>query len=217
MSICAWANAPRAVFIDKAQAYDEQNNFCNIGREEMQDESLNVQEKAASITNSGTNRIKVVVRQHQISSVFGDVAPRQAHGHSYRGELQCRCVIHAVTRHGQMFASTLPGLNHFYCRRNGINELAHTIRDGSPTFGIRLTASNDERKLRKSINLVIGQFVEVGSLIASEVSGARVANLQTYSDNSGWGIIRCENPNLLCNGFGCGRVVSGEPGGKHNA
>lgn len=95
--------------------------------------------------NASDMGVDLLVSEHEIGSVLGDIRTSHTHSDTDGSELQSGRVVDTVTRHGQMPTTSLSGVDH-------------------ANLGLWSTASNDQWQLRQGVNLVVGELVELGSL-----------------------------------------------------
>jgi hypothetical protein len=112
--------------------------------EHVEDELLDVVEHAATLLDGVEDRSKVIVGEHDIRSLLGDIGTGLTHGNTNVGTLERGRVVDTVTGHGDEALATVKSLNH-------------------ADLGLGSATGDNERKAGKLINLLIGELVEIVS------------------------------------------------------
>jgi hypothetical protein len=77
-----------APLIDKAQPEDEEHNFSDIGRVQMEDEALDVVKDTTALADGRPDRVKVVVGEDEVGRVLCYVGATHTHCDAHRSELE---------------------------------------------------------------------------------------------------------------------------------
>ena len=75
-------------YFPQITGYQVENELADIGIDDP------------SFLYRGHDGGEVVVGEHHVGCLFGDISASDAHGHTYVRSLKCRSVIHSVTCHG---------------------------------------------------------------------------------------------------------------------
>ena len=84
------------------------NHFANVCSQKESYGLFNVCINASSFSDSGNDGCEVIVCQSHIGSTFCNVGSGNPHSTSDVGGFQCRCIIDAVSGHGNDLAGPLP-------------------------------------------------------------------------------------------------------------
>jgi hypothetical protein len=90
---------------------DDDNRLTAVGRQGPGNDLAQVFVDGAPFLDGGDDGGEVVVGQHHACGLLGGSRAGDAHGHTDVGPLECRCVVDAVTSHGDDAAICLQGLH----------------------------------------------------------------------------------------------------------
>ena len=97
--------------VGQQHAEEHRHHFADVRREQVAQELPDVGEDRAALLDRGDDRGEVVVGQHHVGGLLGDVGAGDPHGHADVGGLQRRRVVDAVAGHRHHRAAALQRLH----------------------------------------------------------------------------------------------------------
>ena len=88
---------------EKQGCEHQQGNRCDVGRHLIADKVANVLVDLPSFFHGVDNVGKVIVLQHHVSGILGNVRASDAHGNANVGARKRRGIVDTVPRHGDDF------------------------------------------------------------------------------------------------------------------
>lgn len=91
---------------------EKSTSLGNVLSQDVQDKLLDIVKHATTLFHSIENGSKVVIRQHNIRSLLGNIRTSLTHGNTDISTLQRWRIIDTVTSHSHKTLAAMKGLNH---------------------------------------------------------------------------------------------------------
>ncbi|KAI6773583.1 hypothetical protein HG531_000432 [Fusarium graminearum] len=168
----------KATVIDKGKTTHQKDNFTDIGGKKMQDKLLDVVKHATTFTNSGDDRVKLVISEHDLGSRLGNIRTR-THSNTDIGTRKRGGVVDTITSHGHKGTTSTKSVDH-------------------ASLGVGSTTGDNQRKFLKSVNLLISHAVKVSGLLNNGLGDVIRQDAHILGNNT----------NFLSNSLGSFRMVT---------
>ena len=129
---------------------EHREHLGKVGGQEKGDRLFDVEKDVAPLLHRAHHGGKIVVGEHYVGGVFGDVRPR-AHRHAHVGGFERRRIVDTVPRHGDDLARALQGAHDLLFMAGGDPRI-HGILCGAAgellfPHGVEFLARHDLRKM----------------------------------------------------------------------